>query len=82
MHIPFATLAGAIYPMRIEDALSRRLFTPGQFEVVTILLDRSSELAEGTIRAIESIASRGLIVATGEIVEVRATGQASAAANR
>lgn len=62
---------GAIYPMRIEDALSRRLFTPGQFEVVTILLDRSSALADGTIRAIESIASRGLIVAAGEEVEVR-----------
>lgn len=73
---------GAIYPMRIEDALSRRLFTPGQFEIVTILLERSSELADETMHAVEPIASRGLIFATGDEVEVRLTGRASAAASR
>lgn len=36
----------AIYPMRAEDALSRRLFTAGQFEIVTIVLERSAELAD------------------------------------
>jgi L-lysine 2,3-aminomutase len=63
----------AIYPMHIEDALSRRLFTPGQFEIVTILLKHPSELPNDTIGAIESIASRGVIMATGDVVEVRAT---------
>ena len=72
---------GAIYPMRIEDALSRRLFTSGQFEIVTMLLECSCELPDDTIGAIESIASRGLIMATGEVVEVRVTGQGSVMAN-
>ncbi len=64
---------GAIYPMRIEDAITRRLFTPGQFEVVTILLESSDELPNETIRAIEPIASRGLVLADGDTVEVRPT---------
>jgi len=62
---------GAIYPMRIEDAFSRRLFTSGQFEIVTILLQSSIELADGTIRAVAPIASRGLILAIGDEIEVR-----------
>lgn len=69
---------GAIYPMRIEDALTRPLFTPGQFEVVTIVGERSEELPAGTIRALESIASRGVIVASGEEVKILRAGRVAA----
>jgi Methyltransferase domain len=68
---------GAIYPMQIEDALSRRLFTAGQFEIVTILLEYSAELADDTITALEPIASRGLVLAVGDDVELRRSGTVS-----
>jgi len=29
---------GALYPMRIDQALTHGTFTPGQFEIVTVLL--------------------------------------------
>jgi SAM-dependent methyltransferase len=61
----------AIYPMRAQDALRRRLFTPGQFDIVTILLERSAELATETVTALEPLASRGLVLAVGDEVEVR-----------
>ena len=67
--------------MLIEDALSRRLFTAGQFEIVTILLERSAELADEIITALEPIASRGLIVAAGDTVNVRPTDRISAVAS-
>jgi hypothetical protein len=60
-----------IYPMRIEQALALQIFTPGQFEIVTILLDRSDELAADDIGAIELLASRGVILAVGDDVELR-----------
>lgn len=63
-----------ICPMLIEDALSRRLFTAGQFEIVTILLERCAELADDTITALEPIASRGLVLAVGDDVELRRSG--------
>jgi SAM-dependent methyltransferase len=61
---------GAIYPMRIDDALTRRLFTPGQFEIVTIVGEHSGELPAETIIALQSIASRGVIAASGEAVKI------------
>lgn len=72
---------GALYPMRIEDALTRSLFTPGQFEVVTVVGERSEELPGVTIRALESIASRGVIVASGEEVNILRAGRVVADAS-
>jgi len=69
---------GAIYPMRIEDALTRPLFTPGQFEVVTIVGERSERLPAEIIRALETIASRGVIVASGEEVKILRAGRVTA----
>lgn len=71
--------SGAVYPMRIEDALGRRLFTPGQFEIVTIVGEGTDGLSMQTIEALESIASRGVIVAAGDHVEVRAARRVQAA---
>lgn len=61
---------GAIYPMSIEQALAERTFTPGQFEIVTILLDESEELEPTVTDAVTTIASRGVITAIGESLEV------------
>lgn len=61
---------GAIYPMSIEDALQRRLFTPGQFEVVTIIGQSPDELTDGAVHALKSIASRGVIMAYGDEVTI------------
>ena len=68
-----------IYPMRIEDALDQRLFTPGQFEIVTILLERADELPAETIHALKPLASRGVILAVGDDVELITTSRAPAA---
>jgi len=61
---------GAVYPMRIEQALAGRLFTPGQFEIVTALLSDVDQLDDDTITELAEIASRGLIVARGDEVTV------------
>jgi SAM-dependent methyltransferase len=66
---------GAVYPVHIEDALSRPLFTPGQFEIVTIVGEHSGELAPDTISALQSIASRGVIVASGDEVQILRAGR-------
>jgi hypothetical protein len=60
---------GAIYPMRVEEALVRELFTPGQFEVVTVLGDNDM-LDPDITAALSSIASRGLIVSQGDHVKL------------
>ena len=60
----------AVYPMPVEQALARRLFTAGQFEIVTMLLDPADDLGEGVERALASIASRGVIAARGDEVTV------------
>lgn len=65
---------GAVYPMRIEDALERQVFTPGQFEVVT-LLGIDDEAPANALPAVEQIASRGVIIAVGDEVTVRRAGQ-------
>jgi len=61
---------GALYPMRIEQALAAWLFTPGQFEIVTVLLSDVDRLDDDTIAGLAGIASRGLIVAHGDEVTV------------
>ena len=66
---------GAIYPMRVEDVLTRALFTPGQFEVVTIVGEPSNELPAEIIIALQSIASRGVIVASGDEVKILRAGR-------
>jgi hypothetical protein len=71
-----------IYPMRVEDALARRLFTPGQFEIVTILLGRANQLPEQTISVVEPIASRGLILGVGDKVGVRRADRVPVAGSR
>ena len=64
---------GALYPIRIEDALGRRFFTAGQFEIVTVLGDGIDNISTETLDALRALASRGLIVAVGDGVEVRST---------
>lgn len=61
---------GAVYPMRIEEALSKRLFTPGQFEIVTALLHDEERVGDDVVPELAEIASRGLIVARGDDVTV------------
>ena len=61
---------GAVYPMRIEQALAAWFFTPGQFEIVTALLSDADRLDDDTIAGLAEIASRGLIVARGDEVTV------------
>ena len=61
---------GAVYPMRIEQAIATGLFTPGQFEIVTALLGDSDKLGDETIAGLAEIASRGLIVASGDELTV------------
>ena len=70
---------GAVYPMRIEQAITDELFTPGQFEVVTVLLDEDDDLDEDTFSALTAIASRGLIAARGDRVTTRGTWRQSEA---
>jgi hypothetical protein len=61
---------GALYPMRIEQALATELFTPGQFEIVTALLSDADRLDDEAIAGLARIASRGLIVASGDELTV------------
>jgi SAM-dependent methyltransferase len=68
----------ALYPMRIEDALKLQLFTPGQFEIITILLERADELAAETINALQPLASRGVILAVDDDVQLIPTPRISA----
>ena len=60
----------AVYPMPVEQALARRLFTTGQFEIVTMLLDPADNLGERVEQTLASIASRGVITARGDEVTV------------
>lgn len=71
---------GGIYPMRIEDALSRRLFTDGQFELVTIVGGSCDELPDETIHSLEPIASRAVIMASGDEVTIVRPGRVIAGA--
>ena len=52
----------AVYPMTIEKLLTGGLFTPGQFEIVTVYA-RAIELHPETMSALANVASRALIVA-------------------
>jgi hypothetical protein len=55
----------AVYPITIQRALTERLFTPGQFEIVTILLSAADRLDHETLAALSRIASRGIITSRG-----------------
>ena len=68
----------AVYPMRIEEALERQLFTPGQFEVVSVVGLPADALTAGTWSRLEMIASRGVVAAIGDDVEVRPSALAGA----
>jgi hypothetical protein len=65
---------GAIYPMTIEQALGQDRFTPGQFEIVTMLLDESQALARETFAAVRTIASRALVTVIGRSICVLENG--------
>ena len=58
--------------MSVEDALERGLIRPCQFEIVT-LVDAEGELTIGAVRGLEAIASRGVIVANAETVNIRSS---------
>ena len=60
----------ALYPTRIEQAIADGVFTPGQFEIVTVLLDEADHLDEDTVAALSAIASRGVIAARSDEVRV------------
>jgi len=51
----------AVYPMTIERAIEDRLFTPGQFEIVTAY-GSAEELSADTVNALAEIASRILVL--------------------
>lgn len=72
----------AIYPMRAAAALERHLFTPSQFEIVTILLEHANQLPEETISAVQSLASRGLVLAVGDSVALHPSDRIPRAASR
>jgi hypothetical protein len=61
---------GAVYPMTIEQAHVRSLFTPGQFEIVTMLLDVTDEIESRALTWARSVASRGVIIARGADITV------------
>ncbi|MGQ0465452.1 MAG: methyltransferase domain-containing protein [Sporichthyaceae bacterium] len=60
----------ALYPMSAERALRERLFTPGQFEIVTVLLAESDPLGDEELQRLSRIASRGVIVCRGGDIRV------------
>jgi Methyltransferase domain len=67
----------AIYPMTIQQALAERLFTPGQFEIVTILLSGADRLDHQTLTALSTIASRGVITSRGVDISILDTRHAA-----
>lgn len=70
----------ALYPMTIQRALAERLFTPGQFEIVTVLLDGSEHLDRPTLEALTKIASRGVVTSEGADISSIDTRHAAAGA--
>ena len=61
---------GAVYPMRIQQALDSAMFTPSQFEIVTVFLAETDELDETTRNAIRRLASRGVVTSVGDQVQL------------
>jgi len=59
-----------LYPTTIEAALKGRLFTPGQFDIVTVLVDEGETFSDETLRASMRLASRAFIHATADRVRV------------
>ena len=61
---------GGLYPMQIDQALNSGAFTPGQFEIVTVLLDHTDQIDNDALSTLGSIASRGVVLARGSDVTV------------
>ena len=60
---------GALYPMRIEQALDAGTFTPGQFEIVTLLAGDDHDLRRAW-PAVQALASRAVIRQDDNALEV------------
>lgn len=60
---------GAVHPTTIERAIEQRLFTPGQFEIVTVLVNDTEHFDAELMDSLKAIASRGLITAIGDRME-------------
>ena len=58
----------AVYPATIETLLSNGTFTPGQFEVITVLMRENESFDE--FESLRTMASRGVVAAHGERVKV------------
>ena len=61
---------GAVYPMRIQQALDAALFTPSQFEIVTVLLADTDEYNATIRNAMRRLASRGVVTSVGDQVQL------------
>lgn len=68
-----------LYPTTIEQALTDRLFTPGQFEFVTLMVDKNDTFADETLAAVQELASRAFIHVVGDDVRVHRAERAFAA---
>jgi hypothetical protein len=76
---------GALYPMMIEQAIADGLFTPGQFELVTVLMGESERLSHRTLNGLRLIASRALVTGRGDelaVLETRVAGPTGQRADR
>lgn len=62
----------AVHPMRLDAAVETGAVRPGQFEIVTMLAPRADDLPAVAVGALMSLASRGVVVAVGDSVEVQA----------
>lgn len=58
----------AVYPATIEKLLSEATFTPGQFEVITVLMNENDRFDE--LESLRTIASRGVVAAHGTRVKI------------
>jgi SAM-dependent methyltransferase len=62
-----------VYPTTIESALADGLFSPRQFEIVTLMVDGADAFADATVAAIAELASRAFIHVRGDSVAVHRT---------
>ncbi|MDN4489255.1 hypothetical protein QQX13_00255 [Demequina sp. SYSU T00068] len=67
-----------LYPTTIEHALTERLFTPRQFEIVTLMVDESDKFSSETLTAVSRLASRAFVHVRGDQVTVHRCERASA----
>lgn len=60
-----------LYPMTIERALEDGIFTPLQFEIVTMIVDEEDGFTPQVIDSVRSLASRAFIHVRGDDIDVR-----------